>query len=147
MSLMLPCNCTLISFHSATFGLLMQSQREPGPGLRKKMTLITKTKMKVKVLVAQSCLTLCDHMDCSLPGSSAQGFLQARILEWVAISFSRGNLLNPGTEPGSPADSLSSELPGKPRFKGFKLIILVYSPTLASSLLIHLLHSPATKVP
>ena len=143
---MLPCSCTLSSFHSATFGLLMQSQREPRPGLRKKMTLITKTKMKVKVLVSQSCLTLCDHMDCSLPGSSAHGFLQARILEWVAISFSRGNLLKPGIEPGPPADSLPSELPGKPKFKGCKLITLVYSPTLASSLLIHL-NSPATRVP
>ena len=39
--------------------------------------------------VAQSCLTLCDPMDCSLPGSSIRGIFQARILEWVAISFSR----------------------------------------------------------
>ena len=44
---------------------------------------------KVKVLVAQSCSTLCDHMDYSPPGSSVYGILQARILEWVAISFSR----------------------------------------------------------
>ena len=42
-------------------------------------------------LVAKSCLTLCDPMDCSLPGSSASGILQPRILEWVAISFSRGS--------------------------------------------------------
>ena len=35
----------------------------------------------------QSCLTLCDPMDCSLPGSSVPGILQARTLEWVAISF------------------------------------------------------------
>ena len=41
--------------------------------------------------VAQSCLTLCDPVDCSLPGSSIHGILQARILEWVAISFSRGS--------------------------------------------------------
>ena len=41
--------------------------------------------------VAQSCLTLCDPMDCSLPGSSIHGTLQARVLEWVAISFSRGS--------------------------------------------------------
>ena len=40
---------------------------------------------------AQSCLTLCNPMDCSLPGSSIHGILQARILEWVAISFSRGS--------------------------------------------------------
>ena len=39
--------------------------------------------------VAQLCLTLCDPMDCSLPGSSLHGIFQARILEWVAISFSR----------------------------------------------------------
>ena len=39
--------------------------------------------------VAQSCLTLWDPMDCSLPGSSIHGISQARILEWVAISFSR----------------------------------------------------------
>ena len=40
--------------------------------------------------VAQSCLTLCNPMDCSLPGSSVHGIFQARILEWAAISFSRG---------------------------------------------------------
>ena len=37
----------------------------------------------------QSCLTICNPMDCSLPGSSVHGILQARILEWVVISFSR----------------------------------------------------------
>ena len=41
--------------------------------------------------VAQSCPTLCDPMDCNLPGSSIHGILQARILEWVAIAFSRGS--------------------------------------------------------
>ena len=44
----------------------------------------------VCVLVAQSCPTLYDPMDDSLPGSSVHGILQARVLEWVAISFSRG---------------------------------------------------------
>ena len=39
--------------------------------------------------VAQSCPTLCDPMDCSLPGSSIHGIFQARVLEWAAISFSR----------------------------------------------------------
>ena len=39
----------------------------------------------------QSCLTLCDPMDCSLPGSSVHGILQARVLEWFAISLSRGS--------------------------------------------------------
>ena len=42
------------------------------------------------MLVAQSYLTLCDPMDCSLPDAYVHGILQARILEWVAISFSRG---------------------------------------------------------
>ena len=41
--------------------------------------------------VTQSCLTLCDPMDCSLPGSLVHGIFQARGLEWVAISFSRGS--------------------------------------------------------
>ena len=41
--------------------------------------------------VAQSCPTLCDPMDCSLPGSFVNGIFQARVPEWVAISFSRGS--------------------------------------------------------
>ena len=45
--------------------------------------------MKVKVLVAKSHPTLWDPMDYSPPGSSVRGILQARILEWVAMSFSR----------------------------------------------------------
>ena len=72
--------------------------------------------MKVKVLVVQSCLILCDPMDWSLPHLCVRGVLQARILKWVAILFSRGTL-NPGIEPWSPtllADSLLSEPPGKP---------------------------------
>ena len=52
--------------------------------------------------VTQSCPTLFDPMDCSLPGSSAHGILQARILEWVAFP-SPGNLPNPGNKPTSPA--------------------------------------------
>ena len=41
--------------------------------------------------VAQSCATLCDPMDYSQPGSSIHGIVQARVLEWFAISFSRGS--------------------------------------------------------
>ena len=44
---------------------------------------------KVKVLAAQSCLTLCDPTDCSPPGSSVHGILQAGTLEWVARPSSR----------------------------------------------------------
>ena len=45
-------------------------------------------KVKCESVVAQSCLTLSDPMDCSLPGSSVHGILQARVLEWGAIAFS-----------------------------------------------------------
>ena len=48
------------------------------------------SKQHICCLVAKSCLTLCDPIDCSPPGSSVHGISQARILEWVAISFSRG---------------------------------------------------------
>ena len=63
------------------------------------------------MLVAQLCPTLCDPMDCSLPGSSVLGMFQARILERVAIPFSR-DLSDPGIEfislmsPALQADSL-----------------------------------------
>ena len=56
-------------------------------------------KRKVKVLVIQSCPTLCNPMHCIPPGSSVHGILQARTLEWVAISFSRADA---GLKPGSP---------------------------------------------
>ena len=54
-------------------------------------TFMTSFNLKVKVSVAQSCPTLCDPTDCSPPGSSVCGILQARILEGVAISCSRGS--------------------------------------------------------
>ena len=47
----------------------------------------------------QSCLTLCNVMDCSPPGSSVHGIYQARILEWVAVSFSRGIFPTQGSNP------------------------------------------------
>ena len=53
--------------------------------------VLRQERKKVEVLVAQSCPALCDPMDCSLPGSTVLGILQARILEWVAIPFSRGS--------------------------------------------------------
>ena len=49
--------------------------------------------------VFKSCPTLCNPMDCSLPDSSVHGISQARILEWVAISFSRGIFLTQGLNP------------------------------------------------
>ena len=45
----------------------------------------------VNMFVTQSCLILCDSMDCSPPGSSVHGILQATILEWAVISFPRGS--------------------------------------------------------
>ena len=70
----------------------------------------------VCVLVTQSCLTLCDPMDCGPLGSSVHGILQARILEWAACPPPR-DLPNPGIKLSSTAlqaDSLLSEPPGKP---------------------------------
>ena len=67
------------------------------------------------VKLLQSCLTLCDPVDCSPPGSSVHGILQVRILKWVAMPSFR-DLPDPGIEPGSPAlqaDSLLSEPAGK----------------------------------
>ena len=49
-------------------------------------------KVKGESEVAQSCLTLSDPMDCSLPGSSVHGIFQARVLEWGAIAFSDSNV-------------------------------------------------------
>ena len=74
---------------SALGAIMAQSHRGP---LRDNVKLAHKVKgLSVAHLVAQSCPTLCDHMDCSLPGSSVLGILQARILEWVAISSCRGS--------------------------------------------------------
>ena len=69
--------------------------------------------------VVQSCPTLCNPMDCSLPVSSVHEILQARILEWVAISPLE-DLADPGIKPTSPVssvlqvDSLPTEPLGKP---------------------------------
>ena len=66
--------------------------------------------------VTQSRLTLCNTRDCNLPGSSVHGIAQTRVLEWVAVSFSRGSS-PPGIKPRSPtlqADASTSEPPGKP---------------------------------
>ena len=69
--------------------------------------------------VSQSCLTLCDPMDCSLPGSSVHGILQTRIVEWVAMA-STGYFPNSEIKSRSPAlqaDSLLSEPPEKLKYK------------------------------
>ena len=76
------------------------------------------------MLVSQSCLTLCDPMNCGSPGSSVHGILQARILEWAAHSLPPGDLPIPGIEPRSPALQ-ADPLPSEPQ--GFE-IYLKYSP-------------------
>ena len=70
------------------------------------------------MFVAQSYPTLCNPMDYSPPGSSVYGILQARILGWVAIPFSRRSSSPRRLTWVSPieADSILTELPGKPRF-------------------------------
>ena len=64
-------------------------------------------KVKNESEVAQSCLTLRDPVDCRLPGSSAHGILQARVLEWVAIAFSK---LDIRCNPNNPMNELVNKL-------------------------------------
>ena len=67
--------------------------------------------------VSQLCLTLCDPMDCSSSGFSVHGILQARILEWVAVPSSGGDLPDPEMEPTAPTLAgrlFTTEPPGKP---------------------------------
>ena len=83
--------------------------------------------MKVKVLVTQSCPTLCDPMDCSLPGFSVHGILQARILEWIAIPSSRGS--------SQPRDRISSIRQGNNAYHSLRgLDNKMYAEHLASYL-------------
>ena len=71
--------------------------------------------LKVSMIVTQLCLTLCNPLDCSLPGSSVHGIPQARVLECVAILFSRGSSrTRDQTQVSCIADSLPSEPPGMP---------------------------------
>ena len=77
--------------------------------------------MAVVCLVAQSCPTLCDPMDCSPPGSSVRGIFQVRILKWMPFP-SPGDLPDPEIEPVSPAlqaDSLPAEPSGKRLWWGY----------------------------
>ena len=99
-------------------GEQMYTHSSPREGIYQPHSLWQWSRLRLlnPTLVTQSCLTLYDPMDCSLPGSSVHGILQARILEWVAMPSSRGS--SPPREPGSSAlqaESLPSESPGKPR--------------------------------
>ena len=104
--------------HRALHGIDKQSTKCPA----NYSCLLKTSHLRVCVCsVAQSCPTLCDPMDCSPPGSLVHGILQARILEWIAISYFRG-LLNSGIEPSSLASPalaggfFTTEPPGNPHF-------------------------------
>ena len=79
----------LFSCHSRVFP--SNSSQRPNAVVSHRASSSCGVKESEKVLVAQSCPTLYDSMDCSPPGSSVHGILQARTLECVVLSFSRGS--------------------------------------------------------
>ena len=81
---------TVLVFKSPLFYLMMVPKRE-GSNAGNSILLLLCLIVVVIVLVTQLCLTLCYPMDSSPPGSSVRGILQASILEWIAIPFSRGS--------------------------------------------------------
>ena len=93
------------------------------------VTLYRASTMVCCCLVSQLCPTLCDPMDCRPLGSSIHGISQARILEWVAISFSRGaSWPRDGSwvswaSPALQADSFTTESLGKPFYYGLGAIL------------------------
>ena len=97
-----------------------RSQKSPVPVLSREQPASrpwpsSLTSLPCHAKLMQSCPTLCNPRNCSPPGSSVHGILQARILEWVPFPPPR-DLPDPGVEPRSPtlqADSVSSEPPGQ----------------------------------
>ena len=79
-------------------------------------TVLTPLRNFCRCSVAQSCPTLCDPMDCSPPGSSVPGILQARVLEWVAMFSSRGSSQSSDRTHDSciAGGFFAAEPPGKP---------------------------------
>ena len=87
-------------FVSPTFINIFLSKTKPVAMPNSKVVKSTNSRVKLCVCpVTQSCLTLCNPMDCSLPGFSFSGIFQATILEWVAISYSRESS-QPESNPG-----------------------------------------------
>ena len=92
-TLSMACASPWINLLAVYYGFLLNSYMHkakdshwwPVPGIH------LRPRESVKTLATQSCATLCSPMDCSPPGSSVHGIFQARILEWFAISFSRGS--------------------------------------------------------
>ena len=105
------------------------------------MFLLSTSCMSAKL--PQSPPTLCDPMaDCSLPGSSVHGIIQARILDWFAMLSSRGSSLPRGWTQVSciAVDSLPSEPPGKPKNTGVGSLSLLQRIFLTQELNWGLLH-------
>ena len=104
----------------ATTNLVSVCDVYPSSGIlliNRNETLIHATMWLLLLLLAQSCLTLCEPLDCSSPGSSVHGILQARMQEWVAMPSSGGSS-RPRIEPASPAlqvDSLLLSHQGSPQ--------------------------------
>ena len=101
-----PCSCFSLAGPSSCVYSVSNQGRKPSAQCRGISQSVN----------TQLCSTLYDSKDCNPPTSSAHGILQARILEWVAIFFSRGSFY-PGIKPRSPVlktDSLPSGPPGKP---------------------------------
>ena len=111
---------------------------------------ITMNGVCVCVLLAQLCPTLCDPTDCSLPGSSVHGILQARTLEWVAMISSRGSSQpRDQTQVSHTAGRLQSEPPRKPHewTITFKKCELFYHTSVTSVILSINYASIKTQVP
>ena len=120
------------------------------------MWLLSASWMVCVSLVAQACPTLCNPMDCSLPGSSVHGVFQARILEWVAIFSSRGSSLSRDQTcvscfaggfftPWAIGEALSGWWPGQDSSVEPRSCLFVYPFNPNSSLLLpNLLHSLCT---
>ena len=79
--------------------------------------------VSIVVLPTKSCLTLCDPRGCTLPGSSVHEISQARVLEWVAISFYRGPS-HPGIEPLLAGKFFTTELPRNPNYFDYYSFII-----------------------
>ena len=86
-----PSKNTGVGCHSLLHGILWAQGSNSGLLHCRQIIVWIPRENESEIEVAQMCPTLCDPVDCSLPGSSIHGILQARVLEWVAISFSRGS--------------------------------------------------------
>ena len=101
---------------SQVVNLILKMIKNNHVSLRELLSILFSGKSVYHCEVFQSCLTLCDLIDCSLQGSSVHWIFQARVLEWIAIFLSRG--------PSQPTDGsqvpaltggfFTTELPGKP---------------------------------